>query len=369
MALDWLPILDEPSRPKLLGAEYQPHYAGNSRQIPAISAWLATYPNQIWRKTLPVACRPALFYPSNNAPALTVPTLAWKPSYPDFLLRRRSTALGGYSWVPFARATQLTQSPRYPDRISRQTVHPSRLPFLAMKLEAIPTSLSWQGSYPDRVWPRPHLSTDKQATFLFAPEPVADPPPPGLGYEIISAPLFLFPRASVPLPSQQVFGANLDPIPNPLPSTDFNSPPVYPDWTTAAPARRGAVTQTTAVLLPISSTAGNDLRWLPSYPAFHRRPVRLQPILSFQVSAILAIPITSHWRPRYPDRLARVSNVNDFIGFDPLSVASLLPDPPDCIEWTAEGYTRPALINEDITRAGFIEDDGTGAQLEGAKAC
>lgn len=369
MALDWLPILDEPHRPRLLGAEYQPHYAGNSREIPAISAWLAIYPHRVWRTMLPVACRPALFYPANDYPALPTPELSWKANYPDFLIGRRLVALSAYTWVPFSRATELTQFPSYPDRLDRRVVHVSGVPFLSVKLEGIPPVLSWKGDQPDRIWPAVRLQPSTQLHYQFHAEPVPDPPPPGLGYETTSYPLFIHPKSTVPLPSKQVFGANLDPIPNPPPPTDFNSPPIFPSWIFSPSARRGSDARTSEAVIPIGGAAGNDLRWLPSYPLFHVRRRAQATLSSFQVGETLSIPIARAWRPSFPDLLRRPVSVNDFIGFDPLSVASLLPVPPECIAWTVEGFEPARLTEEAITRSGFSDEDPTRATLSTEETC
>lgn len=362
--LDWLPIY--PARiatAVLLGAAIQPYYASSAVTIPTVAAWKATYPDRIVRKVLPVALRPSFFYPGNDFPALPVPPLSWKAQYPDRLWRKVLPIRPAIFSVPFSRATALTQFPSFPSRIQRNRIHASGQIAIFFKLEGIPPLLSWKGIQPDRIWPLPRLQENKQTAFEFHPDPVPDPPPPGLGYETTSYPAFIHRKASVPLPSRQTFAANLLPIPNPPPSTDFNSPPVYPDWI-ARPSRRQPQQQPPI----LTSVPGSDLRWQGTYPAWLTRRLPrpdLRPGVVQAPPAITVIPSALWWRIQTSDPVRRVAGFPAGLGWDPLAWLAI---EPNCVEITGEDVTQPFLSEESVTRA-VLDEDLTQAGLIDEESC
>jgi hypothetical protein len=357
----------------MLGAAFQPCYAGSSFPVPSIGSWKATYPDRIERKVQHVSRQQALFQAGRIAlPQAPVPPLSWEGEYPARLDRRRLpvAATPSYFSVPFARATQLTQQPSYPDRVYRDRVHPARLPFSFHKLEAIPAFLSWKGEQPERVWPKRGLSPASQQAYSFHPNPVADPDPPGLGYETTSYPHAVRPLAVTLLPvtQQQTFAANLDPLPNPPPPTDFSWPPTYPDFTFVLGSTEGV---SELLIAPLFPTVVSDMDWRPIFPdRLSRPPARLSLLVEpLQVGGEIEVATNLAWLASYPDRLTRASNVNDFIGFDPLSVASLLPAPPECVELTEDDLGHPQLLDQQITRSQLINEFTTEPLFREEQAC
>jgi hypothetical protein len=96
--------------------------------------------------------------------------------------------------------------------------------------------------------------------------------------------------------------------------------------------------------------------------------VRLQPTLAFQIGETLAIPISGQWRPRFPDRLARPGNVNEFVGFDPLSAAALFPAVPGCVEVFDE-TVRTAAVTETVAQASITDETVTGGLVSPEETC
>lgn len=364
--LDWLPIY--PARIAtvvLLGAAFQPHYAGNSTITPAVSSWLPTYPHRIERKVQHVSQKPALFQAGRIAvPDAVVPPLSWEGEAPSRLDRRRLpvSAIPAYFAVPFARATQLTQQPSYPDRITRPRVRPADIPSIFFKLEGIPPLLGWKGEQPERVWPKPSLRVANQRAYFFHPEVIPDPPPPGLGFETTIYPNRIYPRVSIRTGQQRAFEQWVVPIPNPPPPTDFTWPASYPDR-----IYRASAPTTEIRVVPLLPAIVALAQWEPSYPSVLYRVPRLQPQPTFQIGETLAVAITGQWQPVYPDRLARAGNINEFAGFDPLSVAPLLPLVPSCVELFDEVVTTVeieslvthASITDESIRPGAIDPEET----------
>jgi hypothetical protein len=355
----------------MLGAAFQPHYAGSGFPVPSLAGWKATYPDRIERKVQHPSQKPALFQAGRIAlPQAPVPPLSWDGEQPSRIDRRRLpvAATPSYFSVPFARATELTQQPSYPDRVYREKVHPARLPFSFHKMEAIPPFLSWKGEQPERVRAAARLTTGSQRDYFFHPLEIPDPPPPGLGYDTVVTPPFIRPRVSVPLPSMQTFGANIEPIPNPPPPTDFSWPPTYPDFTFVLGSTEGV---SELLIAPLFPTVVADMDWRPTYPdRLTRPPARLSLLVEpLQVGGEIEVATNLAWLASYPDRLTRASNVNDFIGFDPLSVASLLPAPPECVELTEDDLGHPQLLDQQITRSQLINEFTTEPLFREEQAC
>lgn len=369
--LDWLPIY--PARiatAVLLGASFAPYHAGAGFPVPALTSWKATYPDRIVRTVLPVAQQRSSFHDIRFAPALTAPALSWDPEYPTVLNRRRLPVADAQAvaHVPFARATELQAQPEYPDWIARQRIHPSGVPAVFFKIEGIPTSLSWQGEQPDFVWPRVSLVAAAQSFYRFNPEPVAEPVPESSSW----APSYqdrVFPTVAIQAQLRLVTVVNVDPLPNDPPPTDYTWQGGYPDQ----PVVLGRVrAQLPTITDPISPTSVPvDLRWLSIYPSFHVRVVARRPLVVFPVPVGEAIVVATdlRWAPSYPDLLRRALNSNDFFGFDPLSVASLLPVPPECIEWTEEALFSACFRAQSLTVSSLRNEDVTGPGLLGVSTC
>jgi hypothetical protein len=374
--LDWLPIY--PARVvavALLGAAFQPYYASNSTITPSITGWQPTYPHKVERKVQHVSQKPALFQAGRIAvPDAPVPSLAWEGEYPALLTRRRLPVAAAPTLyqVPFSRATQLTQQPSYPDRIFREKVHPSAVPFSFHKMEAPPAVLSWKGEQPERVWPKLRLSTGSQQAYAFYPEVIPDPPPPGLGYETTSYPNTVRPLAVTILQvtRQQPFAANLDPIPNPPPPTDFTWPAIYPDFLPAGTLRRTMAVGGGNTLVIPPGLVPLDLRWAPSFPSqiYRRTVIQDGRVAPLNLSALPVIASELAWTPSFPDRLARTANVNDFIGFDPLSAAALFPTVPGCVEVFDETIGTATAVGT-VVHASVTDEVVTGSNLLPEETC
>lgn len=368
--LSWLPKY--PSRViglVLLGAAFQPYYASSSFPVPSIASWHATYPDRIDRKTTHPSRVPALFQAGRVAiPDAAVPPLSWKAQYPDRVQKTKLpiSVVPSYFAVPFARATSLTQSPVYPDRVVRAKVHPANVPSLFFKLEAIPIFLSWKGEQPVRIPPPPRLLS--QQAYFFHPKPVPAPDPPGLGYKTAIYPDRIWPKAGLHVSKQVAFAFSPLPIPNPPPPTFLTWKPSYPDQilrVVRVEAPQGVR------VAPVMAAVSLGMRWLPTYPSFFRRSTaaREEVVAPIQVGAVIAVPPTLGWQPTYPDLLPQPVPVTSFLGYDPSSIAALLPTPPFCIHWTHEEVTRPGLTNELFTRSRFINEDVTGPDITEEQTC
>jgi len=352
----------------LLGASFQPYYASSSFPVPSIAGWTPTYPSRIERKVQHASQKPFLFQAGRIAlPSAPVPALAWKAQHPDRIDRRRLPVADQPSVfaVPFSRATQLTQFPSYPSQISRPRIHASQQQFSFFKLEGPPPFLSWKGEQPVAV--RRATPVAAQVAFAFYSRPVPAPDPPGLGYTTSLYPNRIYPRVSILTARQQSFAFYAVPIPNLPPPDQLSWQGSFPAFTYRLdrPKTASAIVTAPPVAVP------GDLKWAPTYPSFFRRQVRVAHgvVAPLQIGAVIAVAPEMAWTPTYPDQIHRVPLTNSYVGFDPLSIASLLPVPPECVEWTHEDGTRAALITQDLTRASFINEDAAGPDVRLEKSC
>jgi hypothetical protein len=328
-----------------------------------LSAW-AFYPDQIDRKIVHPSRVPSVFQSGRVAlPDAAVPPLSWEGSQPDQVDRQRLLEFSSYFSVPFARATELTQYPRFPDQVARPQVRPADLQSLAIKLEAIPTELSWRGSQPDFVYRA--AAVPAQVAFVFYSLPVADPDPAGLGYQTALYPDWVLPPQGLLSALRPAFAFHSVPIPNAAPPTDTTWLPIYPNF---LPVRSFLERASELLFAPIGIASG--LHWLPAYPSLFIRPTAFPVEIVLPFGGVLAVPGFASWRPAYPDQIARVplGEPHNFSGFGPFVIPPLLP-PPDCLEWTADLVDASQILSESLTRSGIINEDAAGPSVKVEKSC
>jgi hypothetical protein len=204
---------------------------------------------------------------------------------------------------------------------------------------------------------------------------VADPDPPGLGYDTVVIPTFIRPRVSVPLPSRQSFAVNIDPIINPPPPVD-TVPPVYPDFLHRAAARRidvGVATSGTETIVTPPGTVPIDLIWAATYPDQFLRRIAVQEVLvaPLNLSIAPAIALELGWLPTYPDRLERIWPVPDISGGILRTCAPVVvpTEGPDCIELGEDSFGHPQLAYPILTRTQFTNESSTRTFLNQESAC
>jgi len=382
----------------LLGASYQPFYAGASYPESPALAWAAEYPDfalgtRLRQQPTPVFLRQPepflaqfswhgwqpdwlarrVFHASRqqtlafdgraSLPAAVVPDLSWRAQYPDQIDRRRlhPSVVANQARLPFFRATELTTFPLYPDLIARVQVHASQQQawFFEGRVLIPPPDLSWRAIYPDWIAALESLRPAQQVAWAFHPDPVPDPVPEATTW-YPTFPERIEPSKGLRADLQQVFTININPIPRPAVPDGLPWRTQGPDWLPGHPPVRVDLVRVTT---PIAPTIPLDLRWAPIYPDARGRLVLTTTgvVVTPLVPDLPSVEVATSAQAFYPDYLWPPQPVRDHLGWDPLSSAAMLIPilPPECIEWLDQDLTTAALIDEDLSVPIFSRESGT----------
>lgn len=172
--LEWLPTYPtDPTRP----LPVQPPFGTVLPPYVPITdlRWQGTYPSRLDpARSLLVAAQQTLAFAPR--PEQTI-ALAWQPVYPSTIDRRVYPASQQLAFVTSPAPEQTIARgwlPIYPDAIDRR-IYPAAAQLahvlITPSVFAVP-ALSWQGTYPDRLYPTAGLRADLQRTFTFDPFPL-----------------------------------------------------------------------------------------------------------------------------------------------------------------------------------------------------
>lgn len=168
------------------------------------------------------------------------------------------------------------------------------------------------------------------------------------------------------LPEAYTPRGGTSPIPIPSPPTELT-------WQSWYPAQAWGRHLPTAVLaggvFPLSSVLVPFL-WWPTAPDRlpHPRPAVFPATAPFQLGAILDLPLTGGWRPRFPDRLRRLAAL-------PASGAVWIVSPDVllgavlCIELTDETVVSPQLTAEAVVSPSLTDETFTSPTLAEEDLC
>ena len=387
----------------LLGASYQPFYAGAGYpESPALSwqgeypdfvlrrrptpippitfvrqpepfllqfSWHGWHPDRLDRRVVHASRQQALAFDGRmSLPAAVVPDLAWVPTYPAWIARRtlHPRLIANQARVSFTRATELTTFPLYPDLITRRQIHASqqRAWFFEGRPIIPPPEVSWQATYPDWIAQKTSVRAAQQIAWTFHPDPVPDPVPEATSW-YGGYPDFARPQVSLRASLQQTFTINTAPIPNPPAPAGVEAwAAKYPDPLPRPTRVPEGLQRLSAPILPAIPF---DLRWTPTYPD----QIVVRPRLRGGIEGILRIDDTSPVLlspaslAAYPDQIRRRVHVRGDLSVVWLIAPPPIP-PPECIEWvdvdltvailTAQDLSVPIFLPEDVTSGDFDEE-------------
>lgn len=214
--------------------------------------------------------------------------------------------------------------------------------------------LSWHPTYPDRVYPQRSLDVHSQQFAVIPPLIIPNNIPAGW---IPIFPPYIPPHPALSVMAQRTYTSTISPIVNPAPPTDMPTMPTFPAqmYHQTLP---GSAYQFYASGTPF---LGFDNRAKAVYPdQFPPRRLRLQS-QTFEIGAVLNVPKTGGWRPRYPDQLLPARRPNLGV-FSYVTSSVVILNTQSCLTWVDEAvlesyFDDEALITSGITSEAVVSSD------------
>jgi len=194
-----------PARQQFLGQEFVSRLVGLRR------GWEPDFPDRIHRRRTHAAYAPFGSWPAQSFILPPAPIVG-RSIYPDILRRKVTRQTAGSASVFFAPNLSLfTWRGVYPERVVRRrfTAERQLAWVFGFQSAAPPPFLSWEGTWPDKLYPRQGLLAGAQLPSAQNLDPLPNAPSPDGAWKGLQ-PDYLWPRPGLSAPRQQVF--TLEPI-------------------------------------------------------------------------------------------------------------------------------------------------------------